>query len=147
MRLEGEHRFAAPRQRVWEALLDPEVLAGTLPGFQRLDRVGDNEFAGLLALGIGPVQGRFEGRVKLSDLAAPVSYSLHMEGRGTPGYMEGSGTIHLSDAGDGTLLRYAVDVEIGGRIAGLGQRVLEMTGRMLTRQALQSLDRAVATSK
>lgn len=143
MKLQGEHRFGAARERVWQALMDPEVLAGTLPGFQKLERTGEHEFAGMLAIGVGPVQGRFEGKVQLADLVEPESYTLQMEGRGAPGFLKGQGSIRLQDAAGGTLLIYDVDVDIGGRIAGLGQRVLEMTGRMLTKQALASLDKAL----
>jgi len=144
MEIAGTHRFEARRQRVWEALLDPEVLAGTLPGFQGLEQVGEHEFAGTLALGIGPVQGRFEGKVQLADLVEPESYSLAMEGRGAPGYVDGSGRVVLREDGEGTELDYAMNVNVGGRVAGVGQRLLEMTARMLTRQALASLERAIA---
>jgi carbon monoxide dehydrogenase subunit G len=143
MIVSGEHRFQAPRQKVWEALLDPDVLAGTLPGFQGLEQVGENEFAGSLALGVGPVQGRFEGRVELSDLTPPSAYRLKMSGRGAPGHVEGNGQVELEEDGQGTRMRYEVDVRIGGRIAGVGQRLLEMTARTLTRQALASLARRI----
>ena len=143
MKVAGRQKIAAPRQIVWESLLDPEVLAGTLPGFRGLERVGDNEFAGALALGVGPVQGSFEGRVKLDDLCPPDSYSMRMEGRGGPGFVEGSGGIRLHDDGDGTMLEYDLDVQVGGRLAGLGQRLLDMTARMLTKQGLSRLTEAI----
>lgn len=146
MKLSGEHRFEAPRERVWQALLDPEVLAGTLPGFQRLERVGDGQYAGSLALGVGPVQGRFDGRVELSELRPPESYRLSLSGRGAPGYVEGGGLVELSVDGDATLMRYDLEIAVGGRIAGVGQRLLEMTGRSLARQALDRLSRAIAAA-
>lgn len=146
MRIEGEHRFEAPRERVWEALLDPEVLAGTLPGFQRLERTADNEYEGQLALGVGPVQGKFDGKVALLDLEPPVSYRLRMSGRGAPGWLEGEGAIRLEEDGSGTRLFYDIDTKIGGKVAALGQRMLEMTAKMLTRHALESLDRRLSTS-
>ena len=144
MRIQGQHHFEAPREQVWAALHDADVLASTLPGFQQLERVSANEFAGSLAIGIGPVQGRFEGLVTLSDLSPPESYSLHMSGRGTPGFVDGKGDIRLEERHDGTLLCYDIDLNIGGRIAGVGQRLLDMTSRMLTQQALKSLGRQIA---
>ena len=101
MQVAGEYTIAAPPEQVWEALLDPEVLAGTLPGFQSLEEVEPNVFAGTLALGVGPVQGRFEGRVELSDLQPPSSYRLRMDGRGTPGFVDGEGQVQLEPADGG----------------------------------------------
>lgn len=143
MRVAGEYTIAAPRNQVWAALLDPEVLAGTLPGFQRLERVDDHTFTGALILGVGPVQGRFDGRLELSELVPPESYRLKMQGRGTPGFVEGDGKVWLEDAETGTLLNYDVEVQVGGRIAGVGQRLLEMVSRTLTKQALERLEKAI----
>jgi len=143
MKMQGQHSFDAPRDQVWEALLDRDVLASSLPGFQQLEQVGDYEFRGKLAIGVGPVQGRFEGGVELFDLVAPKSYSLRMSGRGAPGFVQGQGNVRLEATDTGTLLHYDVDVEVGGRIAGVGQRLLDMTARMLTQQALKSLTRQV----
>lgn len=143
MRVAGEYTIAAPRNEVWAALLDPEVLAGTLPGFQRLERVDEHTFTGALALGVGPVQGRFDGRLELSDLVPLESYRLKMQGRGAPGFVEGAGVVRLEDAETGTLLSYDVEVQVGGKIAGVGQRLLEMVSRTLTKQALERLERAI----
>jgi len=143
MRVAGEYTIAAPRNEVWAALLDPEVLAGTLPGFQRLERVDEHTFKGALALGVGPVQGRFDGRVELSDLVPPESYRLEMRGRGASGFVDGAGRVWLEDADGGTLLGYDVEMQVGGKIAGVGQRLLEMVSRTLTKQALQRLETAI----
>lgn len=143
MRVAGEYTIAAPRNQVWAALLDPEVLAGTLPGFQRLERVDDHTFTGALTLGVGPVQGRFDGRLELSELVPPESYRLKMQGRGTPGFVEGDGKVWLEDAETGTLLNYELEVQVGGRIAGVGQRLLEMVSRTLAKQALERLEKAI----
>ena len=143
MRVAGEYTIAAPRNQVWAALLDPEVLAGTLPGFQRLERVDDHTFTGALTLGVGPVQGRFDGRLELSELVPPESYRLKMQGRGTPGFVEGDGKVWLEDAETGTLLNYELEVQVGGRIAGVGQRLLEMVSRTMTKQALERLEKAI----
>jgi len=143
MRVAGEYTIAAPRNDVWAALLDPDVLAGTLPGFQRLERVDDHTFTGALTLGVGPVQGRFDGRLELTDLVPPESYQLKMQGRGMPGFVEGAGEVRLAEAEAGTLLSYDVEVQVGGKIAGVGQRLLEMVSRTLTKQALERLEKAI----
>jgi uncharacterized protein len=144
LKIQGEHRFSAPRQEVWKALLDPEVLSRTVPGSQGLEKTGDNEFKGELKMKIGPVQGVFQGKVTLENLDPPRGYTLKIDGRGAPGFVNGSGAIVLEDAaGGGTLLRYDVDAQVGGRIAGVGQRLLESSSKVITRQALEALDAQV----
>lgn len=141
MKIQGEYRFDAPRQEVWKALLDADVLSRTVPGSQGLEKTGDNEFKGELKMKVGPVQGIFQGKVTLEDLDPPRGYTLKIDGRGAPGFVNGSGAIVLEDApGGGTVLRYDVDAQVGGRIAGVGQRLLESSGKVITRQALEALD-------
>jgi carbon monoxide dehydrogenase subunit G len=144
LKIQGEHRFGAPRQQVWQALLDPEVLARTVPGSQGLERTGDNEFSGELKIKVGPVQGAFQGKVALHDLVPPKSYTLKLDGRGAAGFVDGVGAIELEDdPAGGTLLRYDVDAQVGGRIAGVGQRLLDSSAKVITRQALEALDAQV----
>lgn len=143
MRIQGEHRFDAPRERVWECLMDPEVLQSTLPGFQKLEEVGENEYAGVLSLGVGPVQGRFEGRVRLEDIDPPSSYRLVLSGRGAPGFVEGEGTVRLEEEEGGTKMLYDLDMKIGGRVAGVGQRMLDMTARMMSKHAIEALAKKI----
>ena len=141
MKIQGEHRFSAPRQEVWKALLDPDVLSRTVPGSQGLERVGDNEFKGQLTMKIGPVSGVFQGKVGLENLDPPNGYTLKLDGRGAPGFVNGTGNIRLEDdPAGGTLLRYDVDAQVGGRIAGVGQRLLDSSAKVITRQALEALD-------
>ncbi len=141
MKIQGEHRFAAPRQEVWKALLDPDVLSRTVPGSQGLENTGDNEFKGELKMKIGPVQGVFQGKVALENLDPPNGYTLKLDGRGAPGFVNGSGAIRLEDdPAGGTVLHYDVDAQVGGRIAGVGQRLLDSSAKVITRQALEALD-------
>ena len=140
MKIHGEHRFKAPREKVWEALLDPEVLSRTVPGSEGLEQTGENEFRGKLKMKVGPVQGVFEGRVELSDLEPPSGYRMTIDGRGALGFMNGTGLLSLSDDDEGTLLAYEVDVQVGGRIASVGQRLVESSAKVITRQALRALE-------
>ncbi len=146
MRVAGEYTIEAPPERVWEALMDPEVLAGTLPGFKSLEEVAENVFEGSLALGVGPVQGRFNGKLSLKELQPPSSYRLHLDGRGAPGFVDGEGEVKLEASPEGTTLLYDVEVTVGGKIAGVGQRMLEMVSRTLTKQALDRLSKAIVAA-
>lgn len=140
MKLEGSYTFAAPRDEVWEAMLDPEVLTKALPGCEALEQVGDNEYKAALNVRVGPVQGRFSGQVSLSDLNPPASFSMKVSGQGAPGFVNGEGDVTLEEQNGSTVLTYAGDAQIGGRIASVGQRLLDSTAKSLTRQGLESID-------
>jgi carbon monoxide dehydrogenase subunit G len=140
MKIQGTYRFPAPRTAVWQALLDPEVLVRTLPGCERLERDGENRFVGALQVAIGPVKGTFKGHLELFDLEPPNGYRMKLEGAGQPGQMSGEGTIRLADDGDGTNLSYDLDAKIGGKIAGVGQRLLDASAKVITRQGLEGLE-------
>ena len=98
MKIQGEHSFAAPRQEVWDAVLDPEMIARTLPGCERLEEIGEGQYRGLMQIQVGPVQGQFEGTVTLSQLVPPESYHLDLKGKGAPGFVNGKGQIRLEAA-------------------------------------------------
>jgi carbon monoxide dehydrogenase subunit G len=143
VKLSGEHRFQIPREQVWDALLDVDVLSRCLPGFERLEKVGDNDFEGALNIRVGPVQGKFQGRLSLSDLDPPAGYNLKIKGQGPAGFVNGQGVLHLDDHGTETLLRYEMDAQVGGKIAGVGQRLLDSSARALSDQALSELGKIV----
>ncbi len=143
MKIEGQHRFDAPRDVVWKTVLNPHVLANVLPGCEDFHETGENQFEGLLKIKVGPVQGKFKGKVELSDLVEPSSYSLRVQGKGPPGFVDGKGQLTLEDAGDSTLLHYQVDAKVGGRIASVGQRLLDSSSKVITRQALEGLEKHV----
>ncbi len=140
MKLQGEHHLLAPRDEVWKALLDPEVLSKTVPGSEGLEQTGENEFSGRLKMKIGPVQGVFQGKVELSDLRPPSGYKIKIEGQGPVGFVHGTGDLTLTQEGEGTLLIYEVDAQVGGRIASVGQRLVESSAKVITRQALAALE-------
>ena len=144
MKIEGQHTFDAPRDVVWKTVLDPDVLAKVLPGCEDFREVGDNQFEGLLKIKVGPVQGKFKGNVELTDLVEPSSYNLRVRGKGPPGFVDGQGQLKLEDAGDSTVLHYEVDAKVGGRIASVGQRLLDSSSKVITRQALEGLEQHVA---
>ncbi len=139
MKLEGTYTFEAPREASWQALLDPEVLAAAMPGCEALEKIGDNEYKGMLKIRIGPVQGQFEGLVTITDLNPPESYQMVVNGRGGPGIVSGRGQVQLEDQGDCTVLHYSGDADISGRITSVGQRLLDSSAKALTRQSLDAL--------
>ena len=143
VKLAGTHSFDAPKSEVWEALLDPDVLSRILPGCKQLERTSDNEFKGEINIRVGPVQGAFNGTVKLSDVDPPNGYQMEIAGQGRPGFVKGVGTLRL-EGDQPTTMHYDGDAQLSGRIASVGQRLVDSTARSLTRQGLQSLEGIIA---
>lgn len=143
MKLEGTHTFDAPADRVWPMLLDPDVLAKVMPGCERLEQVAENSYEGVLQVRVGPVQGKFDGRIELNNINAPESYEMSLDGRGPAGFVQGSGSVRLEPDGDGSAMHYSGDVQVGGRIASVGQRLMETSARAIIRQSLDGLDQQV----
>jgi hypothetical protein len=131
MKIEGSHDISAPRRRVWEAFLDPEMLRQAIPGCEQLEATGDDEYKATMKIGVAAVKGTFEGKVKLVDKKPPESYRLDVEGSGGPGFVRGSTLITLSDIEGGTRVSYSADVQVGGLIAGVGQRMLGGVSKMM----------------
>ncbi len=144
MKLEGQYIFNGPREEVWELVRDPQVLATALPGTQSLSQVSENEYAGEMNVRVGPVAGAFSGRVAVSDEVPPESYTLSVEGKGSPGFAKGTGHVQLIDQGNGTtLMKYEGEVQIGGRIASVGQRLIDTASKSMIRQGLEALNKAL----
>ncbi len=146
MEVEGSHTFDAPRDVVWPMLFDPVVLAQVLPGCEHLEEVGDNRFEGVLKIKIGPVQGTFDGVITLSDIVEPESATITISGEGAPGFVNGSGRLRLEAAGDRSVLHYEGDAQIGGRLAAVGQRLLDASTKAIIRTGLEGLDGLVAVA-
>jgi hypothetical protein len=134
MKLEGAHDVPAPRSKVWDAFLDPERLRQAIPGCEKLEALGNDEFRATLKVGVAAVKGTFEGKVKLSDKVPPDSYRLQAEGSGGPGFIRADTVITLSDIEGGTRVSYQADVQVGGLIAGVGQRLLGGVSKMMADQ-------------
>lgn len=134
MKLQGSYDFSAPRPRVWAALQDPAVLARAMPGCEKLEGVADGEYRAVLKVGIAAVKGTFEGKVKLTDLDPPTRYRMAVEGSGGPGFVRGEAALELADIPGGTRVTYDADVQVGGLIAGVGQRMLGGVARTMLDQ-------------
>jgi carbon monoxide dehydrogenase subunit G len=139
VRIAGNYTFEATREEVWSALNDPEVLARTIPGCQRLDQVGENEFESTLKVGLQAVRGTYNGRVKIDNHVVPESYDIHVDGKGSNGFLKGSGSIKLRTDGAHTILDYGGEAQVGGTIASVGQRLLDGAAKTLINQSLKAL--------
>ncbi len=143
VRLEGNYTFDAPREVVWQVLMDPQAIAQALPGTQQLEEIEENTYRGIMNVRVGPVQGRFEGTVKLTNVQPPEGYHLIVEGKGPQGFVTGEGDLRLEEQDGRTVLYYTGQAQVGGRIAAVGQRLVESTARSLVRQGLEALNRQV----
>ena len=143
IRLQGSYSFLAPQDVVWAALREPNVLSRVLPGCERLETVGENEYDGEINIRVGPVQGKFQGKVTLSNIDEPNGYHIDMQGQGQPGFVQGSGDLRLASDGTATTLTYTGEAQVSGRIAGVGQRLMDSSARSIVRQGLESLDNLI----
>lgn len=126
MKLEGQKTIPAPIERTWAALNDPEVLRESIAGCETLERTGEDEFTAAMKVRIGPVNARFKGKLKLSDIVEPRSYRIAFEGQGgAAGFGKGNADVHLEPQGAATLLSYTAEAQVGGKIAQIGSRLVD----------------------
>jgi len=138
MTMSGEVQLAAPRQVVWEKLNDPAVLKACIPGCEELEKTDDGGFQAVAKMKVGPVSARFKGRVMLSDLDPPNGYKISGEGEGgVAGFAKGGAVVGLAEKDGGTLLSYNVDAQIGGKLAQLGQRLINGAAKKLADEFFQ----------
>jgi carbon monoxide dehydrogenase subunit G len=134
MDLTGEYRIPAPREAVWAALNNPDVLKACIPGCEELNKTADTEFVARVVAKIGPVKAGFGGKVTLSDLDPPNGYTISGEGQGgAAGFAKGNAKVRLEpvDGGGATILRYSADAQIGGKLAQIGSRLVEGSAKKL----------------
>ena len=146
MKIEGAHEISAPRQRVWDAFLDPELLRQAIPGCERLEAIGPDEYKATMKVGVAAVKGTFEGKVRLTDKQPPDTYKMGVEGSGGPGFVRGEAAITLTDSGGGTRVAYNADVQVGGLIAGVGQRMLGGVSKMMADQFFNRMTELLRSS-
>jgi uncharacterized protein len=141
--LKGIHTFDAPSSAVWDALMDPQVIAEILPGCEKMEEVEPNSYKAHIKIKVGPVQGNFEGTVKLSDINPPDSYHIAISGKGAPGFVTGEGDLKLNEQGTKTLLTYTGKASVGGKLAGVGQRMIESSANFIVGQGLIALEKKI----
>ena len=135
MELSGTRKISLPREAVWEALNDPEVLRACIPGCQELSGSPDEGFEAKVTQKVGPVKATFKGSVRLSDIVEPQSYTISGEGKGgAAGFAKGSAAVKLTEVEEGTELSYEVEARVGGKLAQIGSRLIAGTARKLANQ-------------
>jgi len=145
MEMTGEQRIPAPRQRVWEGLNDPEILKQAIPGCQTIEKVSDTEFTARVLATVGPVKAAFGGKVILSDLDPPQSYTISGEGSGgAAGFAKGGAKVNLDEESAETILRYTVQAHVGGKLAQIGSRLIDSVARRMADQFFTRFVAAVA---
>jgi carbon monoxide dehydrogenase subunit G len=131
MHLTGSRSFKAPRQEVWNTLLNPDQIAHCMPGCQSFDPLGPDEYRATMTVKVASIGGSFTGKIALTDKQEPTGYGMRVEGQGKPGRASGAGMLKLEETDSGTLVSYEGDVQIAGAIAAVGQRLLGVTAKMM----------------
>jgi uncharacterized protein len=140
MRLEGTNMLPASVETVWKTINDPEALRLCTPGLKELKEISPDTYQATLTIGIAAVKGTYAGTLAITDKRAPNHYKIALDGSGGAGFMKGEGIVDLEPQGDGTLLKWVGDLQIGGLIAGVGQRMLGGVGKMLIGQFFKCLE-------
>jgi carbon monoxide dehydrogenase subunit G len=147
MTMTGELTLPADRPKVWAMLNDPAVLKSCIPGCQSLEKTSDTSFAAIARIKIGPVGATFKGKVQLSEIDEPNGYTINGEGEGgIAGFAKGGAKVALTDVEDGTLLKYDVQANVGGKIAQLGSRLIDGVAKKMADQFFASFAAAVSES-
>ena len=147
MDMSGEYVIAAPRQAVWEALNDPEILKQCIPGCESVDKTSDTSFEAKVTAKVGPVRAKFSGKVNMSDIDPPNGYTISGEGTGgAAGFAKGGAKVTLSDDPEGTKLEYSVDATVGGKLAQIGSRLIDSTAKKMANDFFGKFAELVAAS-
>lgn len=145
MEMKGSQTVAATVERTWHGLNDPDTLKACIPGCEALEPAGENSWTVVMNLKIGPVGARFKGKLLLSNVQAPNSYTIQFEGQGgAAGFGKGSADVKLSPADGGTLLEYGVNAQIGGRIAQVGARLVDAAAKKMADDFFARFNKVIA---
>lgn len=148
MEMSGEYRIPAPREEVWAALNDPEVLRQAIPGAESVEKTADDEFEAVAKAKVGPVSARFKGKVKLTDIDPPNGYTISGEGNGgAAGFAKGSAKVTLTEIEGGTLLAYTVSAQVGGKLAQIGQRFIDSTAARMSEEFFDNFSKLTGGAK
>jgi carbon monoxide dehydrogenase subunit G len=139
MKVAGSYPLPVPPERAYALLQDPEILAKCIPGCEGLDSVAEDEYAMRMKMGIASISGRFDGKVRISEKNPPVSFRMSVEGTGKIGFMKGDGVITLAAGVSGSNVQFEGDVQVGGTIANVGQRLIETTAKMIIKRFFDCL--------
>ncbi|MFQ5764401.1 MAG: carbon monoxide dehydrogenase subunit G [Rhodospirillales bacterium] len=144
MKLSDEIRIEAPREDVYAALNDAEILRRAIPGCEALERVSETEFTATVVARVGPVSAKFSGTARLSDLNPPEGYTIAGEGKGAAGFAKGQARVTLMADGEATVMRYEVEADVGGKLAQVGNRLIDGTSKKLAGEFFDAFKGIVA---
>jgi len=144
MILGGTHKIPAARETVWQALMNPEILARALPGCEKLEANPDGSYHAQMKVGIAAIKGTYQGRIEILDPIPNESFRMKVDGQGTGGFLKAIGTLSLASEGDGTLVRYAGEAQVGGVIASVGQRLMLVAAKQIINQFFRAFAQQVA---
>ena len=143
MLIESEFTFDVPREALYDGLHDPEILSGALPG-TLLEMTAEDRYEGEMEVSIGPVTAaRFTVVVELKDKVRPERFDMHVDGKGKAGFVKGIANVVFEELDGGTLMKYRADLQVGGRVASVGQRLLDSVGKSISKQGLEAVSRAL----
>jgi carbon monoxide dehydrogenase subunit G len=145
MKVEGTHRLRVSRERLYQALTDPVALKRCIPGCEKLDKTAEDTYSVTLRAGIGAIKSVFSGSVRIEDLTPPSHYRIVVDGRGQAGFVKGSGDIDLEEREGETEVTYRGDVQLGGTIASVGQRMIQGAARMMASQFFTAMEAEAKT--
>jgi uncharacterized protein len=145
MKIDGSHELRARPERVYETLIDPAALQRCIPGCERLEKTGENAYSATLRAGVGAIKGVFTGNVRLEDMQPPTHFRMIVDGKGQPGFLKGSGNLNLEDREGVTVVSFDGDVQVGGTIAGVGQRMIQGAVKMMTSQFFTAIEAEART--
>jgi carbon monoxide dehydrogenase subunit G len=140
LKVEGSYTFSAPRERVWQVLLDPKIMAQCMPGCESMIEVAPDQYEAVMKVGIASVKGTYKGKVTIKEKQPPAHYILSGEGSGGPGFMQGDVAIDLEEVNGQTVLKYSTDAKVGGLIASIGQRMLNGVSKMMVDQFFKKIE-------
>jgi len=144
MKIHGTHQIQAATDRVFAALINPEILQRCIPGCESLERTVENSYTATMKAGVGAVKGTFKGNVRLEDIQPPSHYRMIVEGKGGPGFVKGTGEFDLTETNGTTDIAYTGDMQVGGVIASVGQRMIEAAAKMLAAKFFSELEKQIA---
>jgi uncharacterized protein len=139
VKISGTQTLALQREEAYNRMQDPAVLASCMPGCESLEKIGDDEYRMKMKLAMASLSGAFEGKVRLADQNPPDSFRLIVEGSGKLGFMKGDGLLRFTPAGDATDVAYEGDVQVGGTMAAVGQRLIDATAKMMIKRFFDKL--------
>jgi len=143
MKITGTHEINATREHVYAALIDPQILQRCIPGCESLEATSEHNYIATMKAGIGPVKGLFKGHVHLEDMWPPEHYRMIVDGKGGPGFVKGTGNFNLEETGGATHVKYEGELQVGGVIASVGQRMIEAAAKMLAAQFFKALESGI----